>query len=89
MNDQVFDIFTKFLYEAKFIKFQDLLRLQATTIMRGCVDVIPPPKSTKLYVNGGVSEPIVMMVQHNFRSYGDILLSCQVVEQLNVYQLNG
>ena len=49
-----------------------------------CADVILAPESTKHCVDGGVLEPMVMWVQHNFGSYGDILSSCRLVEWLTV-----
>jgi hypothetical protein len=45
-NDQIVDIFTKPLSEAKFVKLCNMLGLQEDAIMGGCpVDVIPPPES--------------------------------------------
>lgn len=41
-------------------------------------DVTSPAKSPNHYVDGGVSEPVAMMVQHNFGSSQDISSSCQL-----------
>ena len=57
----------KSLSEAKFVKFYDLIGLQETTIMGGCTDVISPPKSLEHHVDGGVLEPVFVLVQHNSR----------------------
>lgn len=70
-NDQVADIFTKSLFEWKFVKFRDLLRLQRAAIIGGCTDVISPLESPECCVDGGVLEPLVMLVQHNSGSSRD------------------
>jgi hypothetical protein len=45
-NDQIVDIFTKPLSEAKFVKLHNMLGLQEAAIMGGCpADIIPPPES--------------------------------------------
>jgi hypothetical protein len=53
-NDQVANIFTKSLSEARFIKLHTMLGLQEAAIMGGCpIDVISPPKSTESCGDGG------------------------------------
>ena len=44
--------------------------------MVACVDVISPLESLEHFANGGMLELMVMMVQNNSRSFGDILSSC-------------
>jgi hypothetical protein len=64
-DDQVVDIFTKPLSEAKFIKLHMMLGIQEAAIMGGCpTDVISPPESPELCVDGGVLEHQVLMVHH-------------------------
>jgi hypothetical protein len=64
-NDQIVDIFTKPLSEAKFVKLYTMLGLQEDAIMGEClVDLISPPKSLESCFDGGLLEPQVMMVHH-------------------------
>lgn len=81
-DDQVVDIFMKSLSKAKFIKFQDLLGLQVSTIMGGCANAILPLESPKCSAGGGVLELAVMLVQHNYGSCRYIMFSCRLVEKL-------
>jgi hypothetical protein len=53
-KDQVVYIFTKPLDEARFVNLRTLLRFQEATIMWGYHDdVISPPKSLEMCVDGG------------------------------------
>jgi hypothetical protein len=62
-KDQVVDIFTKLLVEARFIKLHTFLRLQEDAIMGECSgDVISPPEPSELCDDVGVSEHKVLMV---------------------------
>jgi hypothetical protein len=64
-NDQVVDIFTKPLVEAIFIKLHMMLGIQEDAIMGGCHnDVISPPESPEMCVDGGVLEHQALMVHH-------------------------
>ena len=69
------------LFELKFMKFHDLLRIQAVAIMGGCTYVILPLESLESCVDGGVLEPLVMLVQHTFGSLGYNQSIGQLVEQ--------
>ena len=71
-NDYIVDICTKPLLEAKFVKFQVMLKLQTVAIMGGChLDIISPPKSLDHYANVGVLQPWVMLVNHTSRPFGE------------------
>lgn len=52
-DDQIVDIFTKPLSEAKFLKFLLLLGLQEVATRGGCVNIIPPPEPPECCVDGG------------------------------------
>jgi hypothetical protein len=59
-------IFTKPLAQAKFIKLHTMLGLQEAAIMGGCCnDIILPPETLELCVDGGgVLEHQLLMVHH-------------------------
>lgn len=67
-DDQVVDIFMKSLSEAKFVKFCDLGGHQGVASMGVCANVVSPLESPEHCANGGVLEPLVMLVQQNSRS---------------------
>jgi hypothetical protein len=69
-DDHIVDIFTKPLFEAKFVKLCDMIGLKATAIMGGCsTNLISPPKFPNTCDDGGVLEPQVLLV--HFTSIGD------------------
>jgi hypothetical protein len=53
-NDQVANILTKPLVEDKFVNLHRMIGLQEAAIMGGFHDdIISPPKSPKMFVDGG------------------------------------
>lgn len=68
-DDQVVDIFTKPLTEAKIVKLRAMVGLQEAAIMGGRKGkFIPPPESPKQCVDGGVFEKLV---HHIYGYLGD------------------